>query len=144
MRKQTCTMVATVVLLGCLAASANAQCGGIHLIAQVPFQFSAGDRTLPAGEYLVQCLDPNRRLLVLQSTDGRAAAIMPMIQVSGTSREGARLVFHRYENRYFFVQAWAGGSNGLELPTTHAESAAARELAGIKSQPKTIALTAHR
>ncbi len=45
---------------------------------------------------------------------------------------------------YFFVQAWAGGSNGLELPTTPAEDAAAHELAGIEPQRETIALTAPR
>ena len=144
MRKQTYTMIAMVILLGCLAVSANAQCEGNALIAKIPFQFSTWEATLPAGEYLVKCLDPNRSQLVFQSTDGKAAAIGPMIRVSGRSEEGARLVFHRYGSRYFFVQAWAGGSNGLELPTTHAEGSAARELAGIKPKRETIALAARR
>jgi hypothetical protein len=144
MRKQAYTMIAVVVLLGCLSVSANAQCGGIALIAKIPFQFSTGKATLPAGEYLVKCLDANRSQLVFQSTAGKAAVIMPMILVSGRAQRGTRLVFHRYGHRYFFVQAWAGGSNGLELPTTRAEDAAARELAGIEPQRETIALTAHR
>jgi hypothetical protein len=134
MRKQTYTMIATVVLLGGLSVSANAQCGGNPLIAQIPFQFSTWKATLPAGEYLVKCLDSDQHQLMLQSTDGKAAAIVPVILVSGRSQKSAKLVFHRYGSRYFFVQAWPGGSNGLELPTTHAE-AAARELADIKSQP---------
>lgn len=143
MIKRTYTMIATIVLLGGLTLSANAQCGGNPLIAQIPFQFSTWKATLPAGEYLVKCLDSNQHQLMFQSTDGKAAAIMPVILVSGRSQESTRLVFHRYGSRYFFVQAWGGGSNGLELPTTHAERAA-RELAGIKPQRETIALAAPR
>jgi hypothetical protein len=144
MRKQTYTLIAVVVVLACLTVSANAQCGGTPLIAKIPFQFSIRDATLPAGEYVIKCLHPNRHQLLFQSTDGKAAAIMPMILVSGKSQGGMRLVFHRYGRRYFFVQAWADGSNGLELPTTRAESAAARELAGIEPKRETIVLTARR
>jgi hypothetical protein len=144
MRKQTYTMIAAALVLGCLTVSANAQCGGIPLIAKIPFQFSVRNATLPAGEYVVKCLDPSRHQLVFQSSDGKAAAIMPTILVSGKSQAGMRLVFHRYGRRYFFVQAWADGSNGLELPTTRAESAAAQEMAGIEPKRETIALTARR
>lgn len=144
MKKQTYTIVATVVLLGSLTVSANAHCGGDPMIAKIPFQFSTWKATLPAGEYLVKCLNPNLNVLMFQSTDGKAAAIMPMILADAESREGARLVFHRYGSRYFFVQAWAGGSYGLELPMTPAESAAARELAGIQPQRETIGLIARR
>ena len=144
MRKQTYTMIVAVLALGCVTVSANAQCGSIPLIAKIPFQFSIRDATLPAGEYVVKCLDPNRHQLLFQSTDGKAAAIMPMILVSGKLDGGMRLVFHRYGRRYFFVQAWADGNNGLELPTTRAESAAAQELAGIEPKHETIALTARR
>lgn len=144
MGKQTCTIIVTVVLLGCLAVSANAQCDGKALIAKIPFQFSIGNATLPAGEYLVKCLSPNQRQLVLQKISGKAAAIVPMILVSGKSQEDARLVFHRYGRRYFLVQAWDGGGNGLELPMTHAEAAAALEMAGAESERETIALTAGR
>jgi len=137
-------MIVAVLALGCATVSANAQCGSIPLIAKIPFQFSIRDATLPAGEYVVKCLDPNRHQLLFQSTDGKAAAIMPMILVSGKLDGGMRLVFHRYGRRYFFVQAWADGNNGLELPTTRAESAAARELAGIEPKRETIVRTARR
>lgn len=144
MGKQAYTMIATVVLLGCLTVSANAQCDGTALMAKIPFQFSIGNATLPAGEYLVKCLNPNQRQLVLQKISSKAAAIVPMILVSGKSQEDARLVFHRYGRGYFLVQAWNAGGNGLELPMTHAEAAAAREMAGAETERETIALTARR
>ena len=137
MRKQTYTTIAMVVLLGCLTVSASAQCDGKALIAKIPFEFSTGKANLPAGEYLVKCLNSYSGKLVFQDLDGKAAAIVPMVLVSGKSQEDARLVFHRYGRRYFLVQAWAGGSDGFELPTTHAERDAARELAGIKPQRET-------
>jgi hypothetical protein len=141
---QTYTMIATVVLLGSLTVSANAHCSGDLKTAKIPFEFSTSNATLPAGEYMVKCLDPNLNLLMFQSIDGKAAAIMPTILIGGRSREDAKLVFHRYGSRYFFVQAWSGGSYGLELPTTPAERAAARELAGIQPQRETIGLIARR
>jgi hypothetical protein len=144
MKKQTYTMIAVVVVLACLAVSANAECIGTPLTVKIPFQFSTLKAKLPAGEYVVKCLDPNRSQLVFRSTDGKASAVVPMILVRGKSREGAALVFHRYGRSYFFVQAWTGGSNGLELPTTYAESAAAHELAGIEPKRETITLTARR
>jgi hypothetical protein len=144
MRMQIYTMIATIVLVGCLTVSANAQCNGKTLMAKIPFQFSTGKATLLAGEYLVKCLNPYQRQLVFQSSDGKAAAIVPMILVSGRSQEYARLVFHRYGRSYFLVQAWVDGSNGLELPTTHAEAAAARELEDTQPMRKTIALSVRR
>jgi|ERR1041385_1867794 hypothetical protein len=144
MRKQTYTMIAAVLVLACLAVSANAECVGAPLTVKIPFQFSAWKAKLQAGEYVVKCLDPNRSQLVFRSTDGKASAVVPMILVRGKSRGGATLVFHRYGHSYFFVQAWTGGSNGLELPTTHAERTAAQELAGIEPKHETIVLTARR
>jgi hypothetical protein len=141
MRKQTYTMIAAVVVLGCLAVSANAQC--VPLGAKIPFQFTTVETTLPAGEYRLTCLGDGRTLLI-RSKDGRAHAFMSIVPVSGRSQEGARLVFHRYGSRYFFVQAWADGNTGLQLPTTHAESSAAREFADIKPKRETITLTARR
>lgn len=136
-------MIATVVLLGGLSVSASAQCGGNPLITHIPFQFSIGNAMLPAGEYLVKCLGLDQHQVMFQSADGKATAIVPMVVVRGPSDERARLVFHRYGTRYFLVQAWTGGGNGLELPTTRAE-AAARELAGTKPERDTIALNARR
>jgi hypothetical protein len=75
---------------------------------------------------------------MIRSTDGKANAIMQMVQVTHRPQDGVELVFHRYDSRYFFFQVQAGGETGLELPTTHAEQTVARRLAGIK--PKLLEL----
>jgi hypothetical protein len=147
MKKQAYTMIAMIVLFGCMAVSVRAQCGGMPTVTNIPFQFSTGKTTLPAGEYKLTCFDPNGRLLLISSTDGKTKAAIQMVSVSDRSQDDARLLFHRYGRRYFFVQAWAGGNTGLQLPTTHAERSVVRELTGIKpikAKPETIVLTARR
>src|SRR6266496_3388220 len=94
MKKQAYTMIAMIVLVGCLAVSAKAQCDRLPAIASIPFQFNTGKATLPAGEYKITCYDPNGRVLAIRSTDGKAKAMMQMVQVSHRWQEGVRLVFH--------------------------------------------------
>ena len=144
MKKQTYTIIAIMVLFGCLAGSAKAQCNNMPAVAKIPFQFSTGKAPLPAGEYTITCFDPNGRLVLIQNRDRSARATILMISLKNTGRESGKLVFHRYGSRYFFAQAWDGGSTGLELPTTRAELTVANEVAGIKPKTEAIALTLHR
>jgi len=144
MKKQAYTIIAMMVFFGCMAGSAKAQCNNAPAVAKIPFPFSTGKATLPAGEYRITCLDPTGRLVLIQSNDRKARTMILMISLNNSRRERAKLVFHRYGNRYFFVQAWDGGSTGLELPTTRAERRVANEVAGIKPKTETIALTVRK
>ncbi len=144
MKKQAYTIIAMMVLFGCMAGSAKAQCNNTPAVAKIPFPFSTGKATLPAGEYRITCLDPNEKLVLIQNNDRKARTMILMISLNNSRRESAKLVFHRYGNRYFFVQAWDGGSTGLELPTTRAERTVANEVAGIKPKTETIALTVRK
>ena len=105
MKKQALTMIALMVLVGSLAASAKAQSlSSGKLVANIPFEFRAGNQTLPAGEYIVRCVNPASDQVVLQITskDGRNSVMLQMISTRGKATETARLVFHRYGDRYFF------------------------------------------
>ena len=52
MKKQAYTMIAMIVLVGSMAVAAQAQTSGrTRMIANIPFEFSVGNQTLPAGEY---------------------------------------------------------------------------------------------
>ena len=145
MKKQVYMMLAMIVLLGCIAVSAQAQCNSAQSSGNIPFQFSVGWATLPAGEYGVTCLDPEHGLLQIRSSDGKAASTMLMVQVDGHAQNHGRLVFHRYGARYFLAQVWTGGNErGLELPKTRAESNVKRELRGMKPKSVEVALTRRR
>lgn len=141
MRKQIYTMIAAVVLTGCLAVSANAQCDDGRLIFKIPFQFSTGNATLPAGEYHITCFAYGRFLLI-RSKDGIGHAFVSVNPVCGRLQEGARLVFHRHGSRYFFVQAWAGEPPGWNcrqgMPKTlpHARRRASSQSTGQLHLPR--------
>ena len=147
MKRQTYTMIAMIILVGSMAVAARAQTSGrTELIANIPFEFSVGNKILPAGEYTVTQVNPasDRAVLQLRSRDGSGGAMIQMDSVIGKAQESAKLIFHRHGDQYFFAQAWVDGDNsGLEAPKSRAERAAESELAGIK-QAETVALAARR
>jgi len=148
MKKQAYTMIAMIVLVGSLAVAAQAQTNGrIALIANIPIQFSIGNKSLPAGEYTVRSISDDSRNVVLriQSRDGKSSAMLLVGTIEGKAQERAKLVFHRYGNQYFFAQAWVDGdSRGLEAQKSRAERAAEREFAEITMATKSVTVTARR
>ena len=146
MKKQAYTMIALLVLVGSMAVAAQAQTSGRRqLIANIPFQFNVGTKTLPAGEYSVRQVNPDsdHGVLLLSSKDGNASVMIQVGSVIGKAQESAKLTFHRYGNKYFFAQAWIDGDNtGMQAPKSKAERAAESELAGLQSKTETVALRA--
>src|SRR5437660_3095128 len=110
MKKQLYTMIAMMILAGFVAmSSAKAQTSASrHLIATIPFEFSVGDKAMPAGDYTVRQINPasDRAVLQLRRKDGSASAMVQTTSILGKTQESAKLVFHRYGDRYFFAQAW--------------------------------------
>jgi hypothetical protein len=146
MRRQAYTMIALLVLVGSMAVPAQAQsAGGKRLIANIPFEFTAANKTLPAGEYTVEQVNAasDQAVLRLRSRDGSASVLVQMTSVIGKSEESAKLVFNRYDDKYFFGQAWIDGDqNGLQAPKPRTERVIARELASLKPARQSVALTA--
>ena len=103
-----------IMLAGVLAVSAQAQTSGPQrVIASIPFSFSAGKTTLPAGRYTITVLNPasDRKILQIRSLNGRASAIVMTTAGSINASDNAKLVFERYGDRYFFAQAQMGGDS---------------------------------
>jgi hypothetical protein len=85
-------------------------CTGLHaqtvdMRADIPFNFHAGDKLMPAGEYVIHGQGP---LVFLRESDsGRPAPILMTIGVSGRyAARPARLVFNCYGNEYFLTTIW--------------------------------------
>jgi hypothetical protein len=144
MKKQAYTMIAMIVLVGSMAVAAQAQTSGhTQLIANIPFDFNVGTKTLPAGEYTIVQVNPasGSAVLQLRSKDGSGSAMVQMNPVMGKASDSAHLVFHRYGNQYFFSQSWIDGEgSGLQAPKPRVE----RELASIKATNETVAMTARK
>ena len=141
MKKQTYTMIAAVLVAGCLAISAEAQCGSVESTAKIPFQFNAGQTTLPAGEYRITCQAAGYGPGSVRLTNGASNVNLVAATVVGKAREHGVLVFHRYGDRYFLEQFWpAGEEMGERLPQSRAERELQRESGSIRPEKPMIAL----
>ncbi len=144
MKKQAYIMIAMFVLVGSVAIAARAQTSSrTELKANIPFEFTAGNKNLPAGEYTIQQINPasDDAVLQLRSKDGSANAMVQTSSVIGKAPESAKLIFHRYGNQYFFAEAWVDGdAYGLKASKSRAERTAEREVAGIRPKTESIAL----
>lgn len=140
------TMIALLVVAGLSSAKAQTQ-PSVQLKANIPFAFSVGNKTLPAGEYSARCINPSSDMKVLQlrSSDGHEGALIRTGSVIGDSEANAKLVFNRYGERYFLAQAWLPSEAiGLQAPKSRTERQMARELTANKTTKETVAITAKR
>ena len=109
--------------LATVVVSAKAQPTGNRVIANVPFEFSVGYKTLPAGEYSVRSIASASNGLLIQSSDGKVSALRLSDATQRIKDKHARLVFHRYGERYFLAEVWNGVDNtGRRLLKSQEES----------------------
>jgi len=131
------TMVTLVlaIALATAVASANAQ-SAKKVVADIPFAFVVGDQTLSAGEYTLKSTTAPANGLMIQNADGQSEALRYTFPIEPQqNRRSARLVFHRYGQRYFLAEVWTGAGNvGRHLLKSRQERAIERELAAIASK----------
>lgn len=120
---------------------AHAQSGDV-LKVKVPFNFSVGTQTFPAGEYCLKPLLPHA--MSLRNQAGQILTSIGTHSVeSGEAQRSSKLVFNGYDGQYFLTQIWEVGDNiGRELVKSRAEI----EIATKYSPGQQIALhvAAHR
>jgi hypothetical protein len=131
----------TLVMLAMLllpAVAAQAQ----MLKVAVPFDFSAGQATLPAGDYIVSKPGNSQNVLVIRAENGGGNAfVMTAGAIAPRASDQGKLVFNRYGSQYFLSQVWAPGTDtGHQLRPSKAE----REIAKNASKPKIEVLTAKK
>ncbi len=103
MKKQS-FLLAGLLVLSSMAATQVARAQQA-MVADIPFAFTAGNVTLPAGEYRVQKLDGNSAVLLIRCSDASAAAMVITSAAQAKELQSqSKLVFNRYDNRYFLSQ----------------------------------------
>jgi len=130
---------AALMTLAAAAASASAL-SFTNIRANIPFDFTIGEKTLPAGKYTLQRISPNGTdTLLIRSEDGKAGAIGLTNAVrASTSPTQTKLIFHRYGNSYFLSEVWTDGDDiGRRLLQSRSERELERELAAypVKGEP---------
>ncbi len=128
MKKQTSIVLVFAALLATVSNSAQAQSDRL-IGANVPFNFMLKDRALPAGEYVFALVKfAGSDAIKIQSADGHITAFVPTRSTRARqNRVEARLVFNRYEDRYFLAQvSGLDGSGSQQLSPSRAEKELAK------------------
>ena len=133
MKKYFTQTIAILMFLAAVTITAEAQVSAAkEMQARIPFAFSVGNKTLPAGEYTVKVINPNadRSVLQIRSKDGRLSALVQTNGAKSNNADAAKLVFTRYGDTYYFAQAqMAGDSTTLAAVKTSAQRNKEHELA---------------
>ena len=139
MKNTLCRIAGILALAFLVTTQARAQ---ETVLANIPFQFTAGEMTLPAGEYRVQKVSDTSSALLIQSRNGKGATmVMTHAAAVDAPQSKSKLIFNRYGDRYFLTQVWsAGSSRGRELPKSAKEKEQA--LAAHNGAPDQVTIVA--
>jgi hypothetical protein len=117
MNNKTYRLVAILgIFLGFAVASAHAQAPS-KVEVNIPFEFSAGKTTLPAGVYSIKRMSGNN--VTLRSEDGQSSVILnaPVTHSSSDTKAVERIVFERYGDQYALSQIWLTAGSGRQVWT---------------------------
>ena len=125
MKKNFLLFTAALALVVTTVASAQT----IKVKVNVPFNFVVNRATLPAGEYLVQSVDDEGKVLAIRDLNTNTTRLVTFNScTSPKSASQTKLIFHRYGERYFLNQIWVEGNNsGHELSPSPREEEVAKD-----------------
>jgi hypothetical protein len=134
----TMLMLIVVLSLATAVVSAKPQSAN-RVVANIPFEFSVGYKTMAAGEYSVRTVSSAGDALMIQSAVGTSSAVrLSDATERAKDKSHARLVFHKYGDRYFLAEVWNGADRtGRQLLKSQEERAIERELASISAASAT-------
>jgi hypothetical protein len=139
MKKELVKGIAVVMFvvgmaLTAAAVSANAQ-SVRKVVTDIPFDFIVGDQTMASGEYTLRLTTAPDNGLIIQNADGKSEGLRLTFPITPKNRRSARVVFHKYGQRYFLAEVWTGaGDVGRHLMKSRQERAIERELSSIASK----------
>jgi hypothetical protein len=129
LKKKILSIVATLTLLIPMAIIGFAGLSG-RVKADIPFNFTVGNKEFKAGKYSVGRLPGARTadVLIVRSEDGDEVGNYNVNPAYGKGESKAKLVFHRYGNQYFLAQVFDGESGeGAQFMKSKAEREAAKK-----------------
>jgi hypothetical protein len=130
MNTKTYRIVAILGILLTFAIAGQAQAPS-RVEVNIPFEFSAGKTTLPAGTYSIKRMSGNT--VTLRSKDGHSSVILnaPVTNNSSDPNASERIVFEKYGDQYALSQIWLTADTGRQIWTNKK---------GVKSERIEIAL----
>ena len=139
MKKNLLSLAMSLALL----MSAAAQAQTTHLTISVPFEFTAGNVQLPAGEYEVKTVGswPGALLSIRNVNSDKGSFILSNSCQSQKPVADAKLVFHRYGQQYFLAEVWNRNSSvGSQIKISSRQT----ELARNQSKGEVVLIAAEK
>lgn len=102
-------ILASALMIGAQAQSSSAQ----RVNATIPFTFTVGNKTLPAGKYTFTVVNPSsdRKILQIRSLEGRSSVLVQTMGIANDAVDNSKLVFDRYGDTYVFAKAQMAGDS---------------------------------
>ena len=120
--------IMTLAMVSAVASQGQSQTSK----ANIPFEFVVGDQSLAAGSYTVRAITDSGDTLRIRGVEAKASAVRLTTPAKGKANS-AKLVFHRYGQRYFLAEVWATANDGRELMASRQERAIQKEMSRIAS-----------
>jgi hypothetical protein len=120
--KYAARMLAIAITMAPLLASA--QLGSAEkIVAQVPFEFRAGNKVVPAGQCTVQLASTNGTTLSIRNWDEKINMFASSFPETPPRHAGDSLVFRKYGDHYFLTEIRVAGSDiSYRLPESRIEA----------------------
>lgn len=93
--------------------------------ATVPFDFTVGDKLLPAGNYSITSV--SNAVIEIRNRDKNVAVLSPALSDSKQSTHGGKLVFDDAAGQYFLREILCGSTMNVGLPPSKWENARMQE-----------------
>jgi len=112
-----------------------------RVIANIPFDFIVGKKTLPAGEYTIdrpEISDPN--VLLIRSSDSHFAVFANAESVRARQiPDKSELIFNRIGDNYFLSKVFVSGEDiGCEIQKPRAERKLEQSASNTSMQTVTV------
>ena len=126
------TAMALFTLAGLLGMG-NASAQNHEVRATVPFNFMAGSKQLPAGNYSIVSVSDGT--IEIRNRAGHVAILTEAVAGTAQAKNDGKLVFNRHNDRYFLreIRCESAAMN-LRLPVTKLEKRESVEEAKVASR----------
>jgi hypothetical protein len=118
-----------------MAGTSFAQSSGVR--ANVPFDFTVGNKLFPAGTYTIK--EQSDHVIIITNYNKPIAALSLVNGNSNRSPDGGKLKFHRYGSQYFLSEILCEQANmNLQVPTSKTEQRIALQEAKLRARGETF------
>ena len=137
--KSARTLITICLLFTAASGFAQMRSSQQLMKVNIPFAFGVQDQSLPAGQYLVFTVTPERSIRIVSANGKHSAIVNTVPNYAKEPSSNSRLVFHSYGNEYFLAEVWTAGQDVARNPLS---SRKAMESASNGERPETFTVVA--